>query len=99
MNLSECAYIIRFVELNHRNGSRPWSVRQTAVYHKHTYVSHASTWIFLALSDTARVALASYLDNVVDMSTTDPFEMHVLLLNTAMANWRPYLAHVAAEAH
>jgi hypothetical protein len=32
-----------------------------------------------------------------DIQQFNPFEVHLLLLDTAMANWRPYLVHMTTE--
>jgi hypothetical protein len=43
--------------------------------------------------------LDAYLTNCEEIPFLNPFEMHLLLLDTAMAHWRPYLAFMAAETN
>ena len=95
---TECAYVLRFVELNHRKNARdPWSLRQSAVYHQYNAMTRSSTWLIIALSQRAQARLASYAEASGDICKYNPFEVHLLLLDTATANWRPYLVEIAAQ--
>src|SRR6266516_3593889 len=77
----ELAYILRRVELNHRElteGQSPWSIRQTAVYHKFnpnpnpskSLITHSippskmskSTFLFIAPSQTLEGLLSKSLE-------------------------------------
>jgi hypothetical protein len=49
------------------------------------------------MSDSVYSILRSYISACEDLSTINPFEIHVLVLNAAMANWRPYLIHLTTE--
>lgn len=95
----ECAYILRFVELNHRSGFRPWSVRQSAIYSRYDSSSNASTWIFVALREPGLKCVDNYLGKTTSQTTSCPFELHVLLLNVAMSNWRAYFLHLSVKIH
>jgi hypothetical protein len=96
----ECMYGLRFVELNGRgDASQPtsrWSFRQTAVYCNFGAVPQDSTWIIVTPSRLAQQRLDGYASCTHDESA-NPFEIHLLLLDTAMANWRHYLVDLAAE--
>lgn len=94
----ECAYVLRFVELNHRgNEAMPWSSRQFAVYHKFESVHKSSTWVFIALSQRAQVRLEEYIQSCGELKDINPFEVHALLLDTAISNWRQYMIYLTAE--
>jgi hypothetical protein len=100
LNGIECAYVLRFVELNHRkNASDPWSLRQSAVYHQYRATTKSSTWLIIALSQRAQARLESYASSSGDVCRYNPFEVHLLLLDTATANWRPYLVDIAAQTN
>jgi hypothetical protein len=80
------------VELNNRgDGKDPWSSRQTVVYHKLKSNSKASTWILVTPSRTAELRLDRYVKTCQSLSAMNPFEIHLILLDTALANWRPYM--------
>jgi hypothetical protein len=97
----ECMYGLRFVELNGRgNACQPtsrWSFRQTAVYCSFRSAPEDSTWIFVTPSRLAQQRMHDYASCRHQSSEFDPFEIHLLLLDTAMVNWRHYLIDLAAE--
>ena len=100
LNAIECAYVLRFVELNHRKNARdPWSLRQSAVYHQYRAKTRSSRWLVIALSQRAQARLKSYARASGDICKYNPFEVHLLLLDTATANWRPYLVEIAAQTN
>ena len=87
----ECAYGLRYAELNNREGSNPWSIRQTAIYHKYTAADKSSSWIMIAASERTRSSLDLYVRSCTDLASFNPFEIHVLVLDSALANWRSYI--------
>ncbi len=87
----ELAYGLRYAELNNRDPNRPWSIRQTAIYHKFKASSMASTWVLIAASRRAELSIDRYIKSCVDMAALNPFEIHLIVLDTALANWRPYI--------
>lgn len=97
----ECMYGLRFVELNGRgNAYQPtsrWSLRQTAVYCSFRFASENSTWIFVTPSRLAQQRIDGYASCRHEGLESNAFEIHLLLLDTAMANWRHYLIDLAAE--
>ena len=100
MLFQECAYVLRYVELNHRgNEDAPWSLRQTAFYHRFEKSSGTSSWVYVALSLRAQARLDAYLKATGNVAAFNPFELHLLLLDTAMANWRPYLVYLTAQTN
>lgn len=88
------------MELNHRaltDGQSPWSIRQTAVYHKLTVTPDAkqsgSTFIFIAPSPKVE----SQLSQLLDLSTSDeraigPWNVHRLLVANSLSGWMDYMA-------
>ena len=88
---TECAYGLRYAELTKRDGSNPWSIRQTAICHKYTAVDESSIWTMIAASETTRSSLDLYVRSCTDLASLNPFEIHVLVLDSALANWRLYI--------
>lgn len=93
----ECAYALRYVELNHRKESNPWSVRQTAVYHRYKLDQRSSTWVLIATSVSAERHLDRYIKSSDSLATLNPFEIHLIILDTALANWRPYIVDLTEK--
>lgn len=93
----ECAYGIRYVELHGRASRMPWSVRQTVIYHKYRVQGEASTWILIAASSKTEVCLDRYIKSCRDLSNINPFEIHVIIIDVALANWRPYITYLTEE--
>lgn len=93
----ECAYAMRYVELNHRDTDVPWSLRQTAVYHKHRVDQKSSTWVMISLSEKAELCLDRYVKSSQNIIAENPFDVHLILLDTALANWRPYIVSLTEQ--
>lgn len=93
LSIPECAYVLRFVELNNRGEQNPWSLRQSLVFQR---VSTSSIWVFIALSNGMRRELQPYLSRSAGLSR-DPFNIHLILMSVAAATWRAYLVYIAEE--
>jgi len=97
----QCMYGLRFVELNGRgnlkNPTSQWSLRQSAVYCNFQSTQASSTWIFVTLPKLAEGRLEDYLRTCSRTSAPNSFDIHLLLLDTVTANWRPYLVDLSAE--
>ena len=94
----ECAYGLRYVELNNRKDTvEPWSIRQTVVYHKYSTQKQCSTWVFIAASNTVELRMDNYLKSVDTVVNSNPFEVHLIILDTALANWRPYVIYLTVK--
>ncbi|OAL48748.1 hypothetical protein IQ07DRAFT_85531 [Pyrenochaeta sp. DS3sAY3a] len=96
-NTYQCAYILRYVEFTNRPGGRdPWSLRQFAVYHRYKPCqrSRCSTWILTGASQRTERRLDQYTRSIEDLIQTNPFELHVIFIDTAIASWRHYLVHL-----
>lgn len=87
----EIAYGLRYAELNNRTSTEPWSIRQTAIYHRFRANEMASTWVMVSASRRAERCIDRYVKGCVDLAPLNPFEIHLILLDTVLANWRPYL--------
>lgn len=97
LTTAECAYGLRFVELNHRSTGQPWSVRQTAIYHRYNIDEKASTWVLISASTKVKNSLHEYVRSSENLSALNPFEVHVLLLDTLLGNWRSYVIYLTEE--
>ena len=95
--ISELAYGLRYAELNNRDVNHPWSVRQTAVYHKFEVSSMASTWILISASQRAKLSIDRYVKSCREMSSMNPFEIHLIILDAALANWRPFIVGLTED--
>jgi len=91
---SECAYGLRYAELNHRDIQRPWSVRQTALYHRYDADKKSSTWVMIAPSQKVELRIERYIKSCDDVANHSPFEFHIIILDTVLANWRPFIIHL-----
>ena len=96
----ECSYILRYVEFTNRGGGRnAWSLRQFAVYHRHkvNFDSPCSTWILVGASQRTELRLDRYTRSIDDLIRSNPFELHVIFLDTAIDSWRPYLENLTQQ--
>lgn len=86
------------MELNHRQNEKdPWSLRQSGVYHQYTTKTGSSIWLLISVSGLAQARIDEYIEAAGDVQLFDPFEVHLLLVDTAIANWRPYLVNMATD--
>ncbi|KIW64562.1 hypothetical protein PV04_09487 [Phialophora macrospora] len=97
----ECTYGLRFVERNRRHhmeaGLKTWSLRQCAVSCRYTPTQDGTSWAFITISADMQQRL-----NVAALAgdfrqDTDPFEVHQLILDSAVSSWRQYLIDLAEE--
>lgn len=97
----ECAYGLRYVELNKYGGDKePWSVRQTAFYQK--YDHGKQTWILISPSKDVESKLEQYIHQMSSFMDQkprrNPFELHIVFISIAMANWRWYIKSLVERA-
>lgn len=85
------------MERNNRNVPEPWSMRQTVVYHRFKAKSWFSTWIVIAASQRTTTCLDRYVKSNTSIATLSPFEVHLMILDSVLANWRPYLVSLTAR--
>lgn len=93
----ECAYGFRYVELNNRDRRKPWSVRQTAMYHKYQVKEGSSTWVIISASKAAKLGVERYIKDSQIPTALNPFDIHLILLDTALAKWRPYILYLTEQ--
>ena len=98
LTMTDCAYGIRFAELNKRDQRRPWSIRQTSIYHKYRTETRASTWVMVAASKSLETNIDRYVRSCTDIPQLNPFEIHVLILDNALVNWRQCILHLTERA-
>ena len=91
---TECAYALRYVELNHRTPNNPWSIRQCAVYNKYKADKQSSSWVLISASSNALRNLDRYIKGAKNIYSLNPFEIHLILLDSALANWRLYMINI-----
>ncbi|KAF2625280.1 hypothetical protein BU25DRAFT_397208 [Macroventuria anomochaeta] len=96
----ECTYILRYVENTNRGGRKnPWSLRQFGVYHRFKPGgSRCSTWILVGASQRMEGRFDQYTRSVDDVVAANPFELHVIFLDTVITSWRPYLVYITQLA-
>lgn len=98
-NFVECAYGLRYVELNnHGHQKEPWSVRQTAVYHK--YGGDNETWVFISPSLLIESKAMEHVDQfkTKDIKEINPFALHLKLIIAALSNYRWYIKSLVERA-
>ncbi|KAI9801453.1 MAG: hypothetical protein M1833_002685 [Piccolia ochrophora] len=89
----ECTYGLRYAERNHNlEGKNPWSV-----YHRHCPSTNENIWILIAPSKSMETKMNSYLERLSESFQLVPFEMHLVLIDCAIANWRRYMAELTEE--
>jgi Mg2+ and Co2+ transporter CorA len=97
----ECLYGLRFVERNGRNDtekpSRGWSLRQSAIFCRYTLGDDGVSWLFITISQHMQHRLNSIVADSGSLSDFDPFEIHFLLIDSAISSWRHYLVDLSAE--
>ena len=101
--MQDLAYQIRYTEENHRFPSNPWSVRQTGVYHHHSYKNDFDLFIFLhPLSESVleRQLLAwdaqSHASEIVSVCE-NPYRLHILPFAVYIDNWRWYFRSLGED--
>lgn len=97
----EYLYGVRFFENNGRGSPKQpteqWSLRQSAIYNRFEPEQSGAIWIFITLSKHAQSRIDDYVVNEKDLQAADPLEIHLLVLDTALATWRPYLIDLSTE--
>ena len=102
---ADLSYQIRYVEENHRSSNRPWSIRQTGVYHYHC--SNQKFDLFIFLHPIEYSSVEQTLMSLAQPSTDgqeflraickDPFRLHMLPMASYLDNWRWYFRYLDEE--
>jgi len=96
----EFSYMLRRAELNGRSeedGESPWSIRQTAVYHKLTCDDRSSvsgsTFLLVAPSDNFRSQLKECLESSTadETETLSCWNTHRILCADSLKGWSDYM--------
>jgi hypothetical protein len=108
--LAESAYVLRRVELNGRistEGQSPWSIRQTAVYHKLNFNPNfskeslyepKSTFLLIALSKNAERRLSEFLElSISNRCALSPCNIQRLLVADSLGGWADYMAWLETQ--
>jgi hypothetical protein len=95
-NLTECVYIVRFIELINSPGRRPWSLQHYAIYHRWSGDRKApySTWMLFGSSQRTEKCFDDYLRGVKNPLEANPFELHIMPHETAITSWRTYFIYL-----
>ena len=91
----ECAYELRYVEPNPHYVRNPWRLRQTVVYQRHRFSDGNSSWVIFSASSDTENSIDQYIRSAGDLLLQCPFEIHLLIIETAQSNWRPYITHLS----
>jgi hypothetical protein len=72
------------------------------VYHKHkpeteSCANSCSTWILVGASQKTEERLDQYTRSIDNLVGSNPLELHVIFLDTAIASWRPYLVDLTEQ--
>lgn len=98
----EIGYNLYHVEEHGRPALKdPWSVRQTAVYHKLCFAQQSSTWIFVQLAKPIRDVIDIHREGdgcVASNTPADrlhPVTLHILIFTRSHRNWKRYIGYLA----
>lgn len=70
---------------------------QTAIYHKFYFDKRSSTWVLISASTAAEASLDRYIKKSGILAESSPLEIHLILLDAALANWRPYIVYLTEQ--
>ena len=90
------------MELNNRvltEGQVPWSIRQSAVYHRSDLAGKEPTvFIIIAISQSGEQMLEQSLELAMeDSRAVAPFNVHRLLIADSLKNWQDYMASLESQ--
>ncbi|KUJ20793.1 uncharacterized protein LY89DRAFT_640613 [Mollisia scopiformis] len=102
VKVHEYAYMLRRVELNgraHTEDDNPWSIRQTAVYHRLSAPktqSLKSTFLLIAPSENVEDQFGRCLSqsNAEDGMALSPWNVHRILVADSLRGWMDYMAYL-----
>lgn len=100
----DISYQIRYAEENHRSRDRPWSVRQTGVYHHHSAKGSFDLFILLhpienSLFEQQVTGLAVMQSSQAELMSLveNPYRMHLMPFALYLDNWRWYFRYLGEE--
>ncbi|KAL9119592.1 MAG: hypothetical protein Q9187_003855 [Circinaria calcarea] len=56
-----------------------------------------STWVLIAASGSAEARLEKYIKTFDSLAGLNPFEIHLIIFDTALANWRPRIVDLTEK--
>ncbi|CAH0027382.1 unnamed protein product [Clonostachys rhizophaga] len=86
-------YNIRYMELNHRKNSDPWSCRQSAISQQYSFSTKASTWIIVQ----PPMKFSQSVEKNSIGQEFHPMAQHVWYMTAGISCWREYLEYFATE--
>lgn len=93
----ECSYVLRYMQPNGRSGSRPWSLRQFAVYDKYMSAAEMSKWVFVSPPDDVVATFQDMVHRQDAFTLETNIGIHIMSIEYAVACFRPYLAHLSEQ--
>ncbi len=91
---TEFCFSIKYPELHGRDAEEPWVMRQLLVHQRCDFQSKSSTWIFLQCPLHLQRTLADAGSRVALSEDPKPLELHMIILNYTLKNWRDYINHL-----
>ena len=89
-------YVMRYMKQRTQKSTQPlWSPRQTAIYHKYRLNGRSSTWIIVSASSRTESFIDYYVRDFVDIASLNPFEIHIIFLDSVITSWRTYIMGLA----
>jgi hypothetical protein len=82
---------------NKKDGQKLWSLRQSAVYCRTDSESQKSTWLFVSLCEAAQKRINEYVQCCGEEPALHPFDIHFMLVDIAVTQWRPYLVELTKD--
>ncbi|KAH9881639.1 hypothetical protein IAQ61_000366 [Plenodomus lingam] len=79
------------MEHTRRPNKPPWSLRQFALCQKHQTLG--LSWILVGAYPRPEDCFNEYAKGTA-VKERNPFELHVIFIDVAIASWRPYLIHL-----
>lgn len=110
VNNLESAYVLRRVELNHREGHSPWSIRQTAIYHRFeinldtcdaaskSLQPPDSMFLLIAPPEKLEPELIKCLQpSAHGNQAISTWNAHRLLIADGLKNWMEYMSYLEEQ--
>jgi hypothetical protein len=97
----ECMYGLRFFEPNGRGSMQEpttqWSLRQSTIYSRSCSSTEETIWLFITISPIVQRRLDAYITGNQRADLANNFEIHLIILQTVISNWRFFLIALSAE--
>ena len=100
----EISYQVRYAEENHRSPDRPWSVRQTGVYHHHSAKNDFDLFILLHPTENSPferqlISLATMKSSQGELASLieSPYRLHIMPFALYIDDWRWYVRYLGEE--